>query len=351
MTLKRLVICAALALAAAFPASASALQPSITPPDHDNYLDSLILTPGTTKLKYENSRIFSADTTSYTDQEDMFNPPSSGGPREPNVCVYPTYKTVFGKTVWAAFRAGHWGTVSFNATGGPFDKVVGVVPFKSLDDAKPRMKDYGCYDDKVGVSETARGLVSPKQWYAVQIGGTNDNGTAAAGGFVQVSYTLHRPKQVGGRAFLFWHTKPMRVTKSYVTGVPAGATLKLTCSKHSCKKRTIHVHGAVQRGKALAQPSSARRSAAKVRMKNAVGPAGDPSPGAAFKPIVHASGKRINLLKNKRVKPGSKIELRISAYGMIGRYYRWNVKKNSITPATTRCMDVGKSRPKKKCSG
>lgn len=350
MTLKRFVTCAALAVAAVFPATASALQPSITPPDHDHYLDSLILTPGKTKLKYENSRIFSADTTGYTVQEDMFNPPASGGPPEPNVCQYPTYQTVFGNTVWAAFRSGHWGTVSFTATGGPFDKVVGVVPFKSLNNARPIMKKYGCYDDKIGASETARGIVSPKQWYAVQVGGTNDNGTAAAGGFVQVSYTLHKPKQVGGRAYLFWHNQPIRVTKAYVTGVPKGATLKLTCSKHSCKKRTIHVHGTIQRGKALAKPWSGR-TAAKVRMKNAVGPAGDPSPGAAFKPIVREAGKRINLLKNKRVKPGSKIELRISAYGMIGRYYRWNVKKKSITPATTRCMDVGKSKPKKKCSG
>ena len=85
-------------------------------------------------------------------------------------------------------------------------------------------------------------------------------------------------------------------------------------------------------------------------MKGA-GASGGRSPNAGFKQIAHAAAKTVKLLKNQRVKPGAKIELRITRTGWIGKYYVWKVKKNAISSATTRCLNPGSSKPRTRCHG
>jgi hypothetical protein len=192
----------------------------------------------------------------------------------------------------------------------------------------------------------------PGQWYALQVGGTPPQG-----GPLQVSYKLRKPARVGSsstRANLVWLTNPLRVKQLYITNVPRGARLKLRCTKHACKKKSIRVKRKPTVAGKFAAPSASWKPGAAsgpAQMRRALGPAFGSSPRAAFKPIVHESAKRVTLLKNKKVKRGAKIELRLTSFGHIGRYYRWNVKRNKITPQINRCMKPGSSKPRKKCSG
>src|SRR5690349_2614030 len=85
MTFKR-ALAIALTVAAALPASAAA-QAQITPTDGDNYLSPIALSDFSHPAPFPKTEIgFVADTTNYTTQADLFNPPSAGGPPEPTAC-------------------------------------------------------------------------------------------------------------------------------------------------------------------------------------------------------------------------------------------------------------------------
>jgi hypothetical protein len=244
----------------------------------------------------------------------MANPPSSGGPPEPNQCG----NTIYGNTIWSAVYFRHYGKLNIT-TSGPFDSVIGVVPFKSLSNALPDIRRGHCYDGLTGFDENASFLVSPKHWYAVQVGGAGPSG-----GKVQVKFELKRPPTVGGQAFLFWKTGPLRVTDMYVKSVPKGQRITLSCTKHACGKRTIKV-----RSKAAAK--TAARAFAKA--------------------VVREAKARVEVLKNHKVKAGAKIELRITRAGYLGKYYVWNVSSGGISAAKTACMNPGSTKPQKRCNG
>lgn len=313
MTVKRAVLSALVALAA-LPASASA-QSEIAPPGGDAYLDSLIVSSPSNPLDVNTPVGFIADTTSYTIQSDLANPPSSGGPPEPNQCG----STIYGNTIWSAVYFPHYGKMKIT-TSGPFDSVIGVVPFKSLNNALPNISAGHCFDALTGFDENASFLVAPKKWYAIQVGGAGPSG-----GKVQVKFELKRPPAVGGQAFLFWKTGPLRITDMYVKSVPKGQKITLSCTKHACSKKTISVKS---------------KRAAKLAMKS-----------FAKASLVREAKARVPVLKNRKVKSGAKIELRLSRPGYIGKYYVWKVSSSGISAAKTLCMNPGSTKPKKKCTG
>jgi hypothetical protein len=319
MTVKRALLSTLIALAA-LPASASA-QAQIDPPAGDAYLDSLLVSTPSNPLELNRPVGFIADTTNYTIQADLANPPSQGGPPEPNQCG----QTIYGNTVWSAVYFKHYGRLKLT-TSGPFDSVIGAVPFKSLSDALPDIRKGKCYDGLTGFDENASFLVSPKDWWAIQVGGAGPSG-----GKVQVKFELKKPPAVGGQAFLFWKTGPLRITDMYVKSVPKGQKITLSCTKHACSKKTIKV-----RSKRAAKSSGKRFVKA--------------SP-ASLRQVVREAKARVAVLKNRKVKVGAKIELRISRTGYIGKYYVWRVSSSGISAAHTLCMNPGSTKPRKKCSG
>jgi hypothetical protein len=342
MTTKRLLTCAVVALSAAFPAAAGAQTP-IAPPQGDNYLGPVALSDFDSPGRFPSQEIgFIADTANYTVQPDLFAPPSSGGPPEPTGCGQASY----GNTIWAVFYSDRYGVMDIS-TAGPFDSVIGVIPFDSPSSPDPDIANGACYDRLAGFSEEATGLVSPRQWYAVQVGGTG----TPQGGQVQVKFKLGPPPSVDGQAFLFWKTGPLRVSDMHVKNVSKGQTLTLSCTKGACKKRTINVRKKRTLGKLFGSDWTPGPGTTTPRMKGAPAKSSSTSPHASFKPIVRAAAAKVKLLKNKRVKRGAKIELRIKRSGFIGKYYRWKVGRNEISSATTRCLNPGSNKPRKKCSG
>jgi hypothetical protein len=341
MSIKRAFAIALLA-AAALPASAAG-QAVIPPPQADNYLDSHIMNGGDPMVTGDSLGII-ANTTSYTLQEDMFVPagqPAAGGPREPRLCTEYNPDTPYGNTVWAAFRSRDYGVMELNASSGNFDEVIRVVPFESLTDAAPILPG-GCYDDFKGFSETARGLVFPGNWYAVQVGGTINDTSNAQGGSMQLKFDLRRPPNVSADALLFWKKPPLRVTSLTVQGVTRGAKITLTCTKGACKKATRTASKPF-----WSKPVSAvGPTRAGVRMKNATGSGGSGS-ATPFKRIATAAKTKFTLLKNRKVKKGQTITVRVTAPGFVGRHFFWRVKSGELTSKKVSCMNPGSSKPRK----
>jgi hypothetical protein len=339
MTTKRFATCALLALAAAFPATAGA-QTEFPPPTGDNYLEPIFVSDPEQPGRFPGSPLgFIVDTTTYTVQADMFDPPASGGPAEPTQCG----QAIYGNTVWSYFRSHRWGLMNIS-TAGTFDSVIGVIPLNDpLSDAAPEIENGACYDGLAGFREEATGLVAPRQWYAVQVGGTG----SPMGSRVQVTFDLNPPPKVEGRAFLFWRTGPLRVSDMYVRNVPEGQTLILSCTKNACRKRTINVKNKRAVGKVSRDGWTPESGFKQLRRQ---GEDAGPRPRSLDR-IAHSAAARVKLLRNQKVKRGAKIELRIKRRGFIGQYYRWKVKRNEITSATTRCLNPGSNKPRKKCTG
>jgi hypothetical protein len=306
MSLKRALLTAVIAIAA-LPAAAQAQTP-INPPEGDNYLSPVFLNDETSP--FPTAEIgFVADTTTYTTQTDMFNPPGSGGPPEPLNCGQ-----AYGKTIWSVFFSNRFGKMDVS-TAGPFDTVIGVVPFAGPSNPQPMLSSGFCQDRLSGFEEGTQFLVSPKHWYAIQVGGDGPSG-----GQVQVKFHLTKPPAVDGQAFLFWNTGPLRITNMYVKSVPKGETLSLSCTKGACHRKTIGVKSKLAASTALRQ-------------------------------IVREAKAKVQVLKNQKVKKGAKIELRISRPGYIGKYYAWTVASNSISAAKTACLNPSSTKPRKSCSG
>ena len=271
----------------------------IAAPKADAYLQPVFLNNGN-GLVAGDDLSFSADTTTYTIQGNLYDPQfdSNGnavkgpaGPAEPTTCG----KTKYGKTIWTAFHASKYGVARITAVGTGFDPVVRVVPFDDPSSNPAPDLPGSCFDDSAGTTQTASGVVTPGQWFAVQVGGTAGK-KAGAGGPVQVKIALDPPPVVDGDAALRW--KKGRVSSLTVTGVTKGATVSLTCAKHACK--------------------SVKKTAGRSNFA---------------------------LLSNKTVKKGTTIAVRITLAGYVGKQFVWQAggKKRALctNPGSTTARKPG----------
>jgi hypothetical protein len=345
MTFKR-ALAIALTAAAALPASAGA-QAQIQPTQGDNYLSPLALSDFSNPGKFPREEIgWVANTTDYTVQADMFNPPGSGGPAEPNNCG-----SEYGKTIWSVLHLDHRGTLTIT-TSAQFDSVIGFVPFESPNSPAPEIDKGVCIDRLSGLDEQLAVKDLSPGWYAVQVGGTG----TTQGGQVQTKFLFkptNPPPRVKGKiktqATLNWHGPPYLVTTMYASDVPKGQTLTLSCTRHACNKRKIRVRSKpAGRSGVFSEPPAmsdwAGMSGSDVRAKPVSRSSAYPR-ASASRPIVQAARKRVQLLKNRQVPRGTKIILRITAPRYIGKYLEWSIPGS----LKTRCMNPGSTKPRRKC--
>ena len=329
MSFKR-ALALALTLAAALPAAASA-QEQIAPPRGDNYLGPVYLNDESTPIPADPIGIL-ADTSSYTTQADMFNPPGSGAPAEPNDCGSP-----YGNTIWSVFYSNRYGLMNVSSAG-PFDSVIAVIPFKSPDDPYPLFDNGYCTDSLTGFQQDTSFLVSPKRWYAIQVGGTG----TPAGGQVQIKYDMDPPPRVDGDAVLSWVTDGRTASvKSLVVSAEKGARVSVSCTHHGCGKNP--------------RPFTARKAEV-FKPLGTVGPrsSGARPLGGAVHPKARvraaAKVKKYKLLKGRKLKNGSTIVIRVYASGYVGKHFSYKVKNGRVSGKTIRCTNPGSSKPRRKCS-
>ncbi|MEA2409901.1 MAG: hypothetical protein QOC77_462 [Thermoleophilaceae bacterium] len=338
MTFKRALVIA-LSAAAALPASAAA-QAQITPTDGDNYLQPLALSDFQNPAPFPRQEIaWVADTTNYTVQSDMFNPPGSGGPAEPHNCG-----SDYGKTIWSVLHIDHMGTLEIT-TSAQFDSVIGFVPFNSPSNPAPDIANGVCIDRLAGLDEQLKVNVAANHWYAVQVGGTG----STQGGQVQTKFLFKptnppKPKPVKGQGFLFYKFPPLRITQMYATSVAKGSTIRVHCSK-SCGNKTIKVRSKLMVDNVFATGPHMTPAALRAAP---TGGASRAKPSATHsRAIVREAKARVSIFKNKRVASGTKVEMRITHPGNIGTYLAWKVPGG---PPTFRCMKPGSLKPRKKCT-
>jgi hypothetical protein len=236
------------------PATAGAAG-DVAAPGGDNYINPVGLSDFDHPLPLPADMDFSADTTKYTLQADMFKPPSSGGPPEPHKCGSSAYS----KTIWSAFYADRAGSMRITASG-VFDPVVGLVPFGNPNtDIAPRLDEGVCIDQSRGHDEVLTLSLQAKRWYAVQVGGTGK----PAGGPVKVQFhftpaaeqteTLRMRLDLvrasaapGGARFAKLALVQKQQNGKPVGPSPRGATASVHCVR-GCKSRTFTFLGSALR--------------------------------------------------------------------------------------------------------
>jgi hypothetical protein len=62
--------------------------------------------------------------------------------------------------------------------------------------------------------------------------------------------------------------------------------------------------------------------------------------------MVREAKSKVSIFSNKRVASGTKVEMRITKPGMIGKYWAWKIPGQGVT---IRCLKPGSSKPRKKC--
>jgi hypothetical protein len=288
---------AATLVAAACCSAAAAAQTSVAPREGDNYLQPVALSSLTDPHPFPRGELrLIADTTQYTIQQDLYTPPRAGGPREPARCAGASY----GNTLWVVFHADRFGTMDVGATG-DVDPVVRMVPFDRPRNPVPDLRRDSCRNEGAGRSEQGSWHVERDRWYALQFGGA----AAPQGGPLELSFQLRPPPEVAALARLRWKRRPLRVASLLVDGLRSGEVVSLHCTKGACRNRTVRV----------------RKS------------------------------ERMEVLRNRHLRRGAEIELRITAPGHVGRLYRWKARRGKVAMVRRACLDPGSRKPRRKCGG
>ena len=158
------------------------------------------------------------------------------------------------------------------STAGPFDSVIGFVPFKSpTDDPTPNIDAGVCIDRLSGFEEELQAFVKPKQWYAVQVGGTG----TPAGGQVQVKFDYAKPPTLDADAVLTWKSNSRgKVTAvKLVVDAPKGSKVSVGCTKRGCKAPRAFTVKKTAAFRPIAAVGPVAKAAAGVQMTAATAPA------------------------------------------------------------------------------
>jgi hypothetical protein len=327
MTFKRLVTCAVLALAAALPASASA-QLQVPPPGGDNVQDAIDL--GTLKGS-PSVFAFDADTTSYTTQPEL---------NEFDLCSGLGY----GKTVWGKFRTPRTGQVDITAAG--FDSAIAL-----LRQTKTGIAAGPCTNRLKGRIEAFRRdnlpTVEKGGTYYVQVGGTEENGSTAAGP-VEVAVELLKPKLVAGAdaglAYKFGKGG-IKVTSVRIDG-PPGSAIIVFCAKRCGKTARFNVKG---KASVLRQPI---RKLDFAKRTQGGGGLFEPAPKEKGSDApVYSAAKQV--FKNRKIKNGNTLFVAVVAKDQIGQIFFWKIKKNAAGPKQLGCIEPNTTKVKAigKCDG
>jgi hypothetical protein len=288
MTIRRAAAVVAIALGA-WPSAAAAEQGHVDPPGGDAYTKPVSISSFDMPAPLPTDVEFDADTSTYTLQNDMYDPPASGGPREPRRCGDSTYS----KTIWTVFHADRKGVMTIQAAG-DFDAVIAFVPFGNPnDDAAPHLDEGVCIDASSTHTEKLRVEVGADHWYAVQVGGTGK----PAGGHValhfhfapageqatktlQMALKLVRPRAVSRGVIVRKLIVARRKKNGEPVGPsPRGATVAIRCVR-GCRSRTLKLKG------------------------NAI---------------------RVGYLENKVLRPGTKFVVRVTRRDPLARGPQWTV--------------------------
>lgn len=321
MRLTGLALAAACALAAA-PATAAA-QDEPPPPPNDHYLDSLRVNQAGQALPRNETIRDARDTTSATEQADMFAPPQSGGPPEPINCD----GTPFGKTIWYDIYPDRPVIAQITANAVAFDPVIGIVRF----DPETAQPLAGTCINRL--SFTAEQMIIPLERggaYSVQIGGAH-----FTGGPVETLFDFARPPAIDAAPTLSARATRTGIRVSrLVVDAPRGARIEVRCSRgvRRCRRQ---VRTAVNA--AASDPWRPLGDNARMAGASSAGPRAEAARRLTFTRVRGAA-----------LRARQSIEIRVTQPGFIGRYVKYTARRGGFR-RVNRCLEPGSRTPRRRC--
>jgi hypothetical protein len=273
------------------------------------------------------------DTTAATEQADLFNPPGSGGPAETLTCD----GVPFGKTVWYDVYPNRNGNLRVLSVGTGFDPVIAIYRFRPGENVAPDLSEATCVNARTGPTEELIVPVVAGRAYTMQVGGVNGGGGPLQGTFGFFRTTADRLR---ADATLRATATPngIRVAQLRVTA-PRGARITVTCTRGGCRRQAQTGRAAGTLADPIGPVSPATSSAARKG-----------SAAAAQAPRAEAARTRsFRNVAGRRLSAGSAIEIRVTRRNAIGAYIKYTVRRGNFRK-TTRCMNPGSTRPRRRCS-
>jgi hypothetical protein len=137
--------------------------------------------------------------------------------------------------------------------------------------------------------------------------------------------------------------------------------VKVSCTNHGCgspprpftaKKVGVGAGGPLMKPIGAVGPQAGALPGVAMKRASAVKVFKTSAPRVRAKAEVHAA-KTYSVLKGRKLKSGSRLEVRYSAPGYIGQYFAWTVKGNGVSAKVIRCTNPGSSVPRKpgRCTG
>lgn len=295
---------ASLALVLGAPGAASAQAPP--PPDNDHYLQSAPVNDPGSRLPRRGTVRVRGDNTNATVQQNILDPCGGApqcpaGPPEPTTCEVGNSAHPFGKTVWYDFYPDRsaLARIQVNAL---FDPIIGITEF-DRSTGLPR-GGAACVDRLDFTNEELEVPVIRGRAYTVQVG-VHTNGFEPAGGRFETLFDFLRLPQVAANPTLRARptSRGIRVSSVRVRA-DRGARVSLSCTRRACR-------------------SERRR--------------------------VTRSTVTLRRLRNRSIRSGARIRIRVSKEGELGRYFEYRVSRGNFK-RIERCMDPGSTRPRRSCT-
>jgi hypothetical protein len=294
----RKVLLAALAgLSLALGASGAASAQTFRPPTNDNYIDSAqVNAPGSrldptgTLLDYVNTSTATVQPLLYPDRP------------EPTTCSSPPGRTVnYGKTIWYDFFPHVDGIMALRANGAAgIDPVLGVSQYSRR---TSRLQGrFLCQNDPVAGSsfETYSVEVARGRAYTVQVGGVNNSGGQMSMKFDFLPTALRADARLRAAAT----GNGIRVLRLTVTAT-RGSRITVSCTRRGCRR---------------AGTRRTRRGSTVIRG-----------------------------ISGRSLRAGSRLEIRVTRGGAIGRYLAFQIKRGNFSRLPNRCLLPGSSRARRRC--
>jgi hypothetical protein len=286
-----------------------------SPPDNDNYLSATTVNAPGSEMSRDTISYPETDTSEATLQADLFNPPSGGGPPEPNACG----TTPLGRTVWYRFFPDVDGVIKLQSIG--FDTTLALVPFTSLADPLPQ--GYTCLNRRDDTIETLEAPVEAGSGYAVQSGGVG-----GAAGVLQLTFTF-LPDRDGDGVTDDVDRCPR--TPGTADGCPPRMTVSIAYkydnASGGAKFRFLAVGGAPRGSRVDVRCSrGCRHQRLKVRKKVL----------------------RVKSFRGRFMPAGAAIEVRVTKRGWIGAYRKFTVSVGDVS-TTDGCLRPGSTKPRRSC--
>jgi hypothetical protein len=296
--------------------SPAAAQDVPAPPENDHYLASFRVPPDG-PLPRDTTLRTESDTTSATEQGDIFSPgPGGGGPEVTNCDG-----TEFGKTIWYRVEPDRPVAAQFTANAQGFDPVLAIY---DLDPQTLRPRGAICSNRLTFGNEQLIVGLRRGGLYQLQVGGAG-----RAGGRVELLFDFFRLPRVDAAPRVVARATPSGIQIArFAVEADRGARVEVRCPRGGCPRLVRNASASASAWGPIGDNATMSRSA---------------GPQATASRVVD-----FRRMRGRRFRARQTIEIRVTREGFLGRYFKYTIRRGGFT-RTERCLEPGSSTPRRRC--